>query len=138
MTNEPANEPANDSLNEPLKGVEQPFIDAILNAKKSLYKNTINEPKLGTEEAQSLKLLNKYLMCLDLLYQHSVKNSKNSSAIKPSNQIVLEKIPENSREIVNTALDVIFHYFKMADLDKIPYQHFIKYHLRENQFLLKE
>jgi hypothetical protein len=138
MTNEPANEPANEPLKEPLKGVEQPFIDAIINAKQSLYKNTITEPELGTKEAQSLNSLTTYLMCLDLLYQNSVKNSKNSSAIKPSNQVVLEKIPEKSREIVNTALDVIFHYFKMADLDKIPYQHFIKYHLHENQFLLKE
>ena len=134
MTNEPANEPAKEQL----KGVEKPFIDAIISAKKSLYTNTIIKPKLGTKDAQRLDSLETYLMCLDLLYQNSVKNSKNSSAIKPSNQIVLEKIPEDSREIVNTALDVIFHYFKMADLDKIPYQHFIKYHLRENQFLLKE
>jgi len=116
----------------PPKGVEPEFTEAIINAKKSLYDNTVYQPQLGTEKAQNLKLLVVYLQYLNILYKNSIIVINNSSV----KQADLEKIPKEARQAVKTALNVIYNYFQKADLDKTPYEHFINYHLKENQFLL--
>ena len=117
----------------PPKGVEPEFTEAIINAKKSIYDNTVYQPQLGTEKAQSLKLLLVYLQCLNILYKNCIVVINNSSV----KQEDLEKIPEKAKGAVKAALDVISKYFK-KDIDKTPYEHFINYHLKENQFLLRD
>lgn len=125
---------SNESMNDiPPKGVEPEFTEAIINAKKSIYDNTVYQPQLGTEKAQSLKLLLVYLQCLNILYKNCIVVINNSSV----KQEDLEKIPEKAKGAVKAALDVISKYFK-KDIDKTPYEHFINYHLKENQFLLRD
>ena len=125
---------SNESMNDiPPKGVEPEFTEAIINAKKSIYDNTVYQPQLGTEKAQSLKLLVVYLQCLNILYKNCIVVINNSSV----KQEDLEKIPEKAKGAVKAALDVISKYFK-KDIDKTPYEHFINYHLKENQFLLRD
>ena len=117
----------------PPKGVEPEFTEAIINAKKSIYDNTVYQPQLGTEEAQSLKLLVVYLQCLNILYKNCIVVINNSSV----KQEDLEKIPEKAKGAVKAALDVISKYSE-KHIDKTPYEHFINYHLKENQFLLRD
>ena len=125
---------SNESMNDiPPKGVEPEFTEAIINAKKSIYDNTVYQPQLGTEKAQSLKLLVVYLQCLNILYKNCIVVI-NKSSVKQED---LEKIPEEAKGAVKAALDVISKYFK-KDIDKTPYEHFINYHLKENQFLLRD
>jgi uncharacterized protein YsxB (DUF464 family) len=120
----------------PPQEVDKEFSDSIINAKKSLYENIVNNRKLDDKNAQSLKLLVVYLKSLQKLYTISIQYSQNTEDVIHSRNV--DVFPEESREAIKLALECIFKSFKNTYNDTSKYEKYIQYHLKENQFLLQD
>lgn len=115
----------------PFSKIDDNFKNALLNAKKSLYNSIIFEPDIGTDEAQSIKLINEYLKNLNELYKLALSAKK---GIVPKD---LDLFPYNSRESIGIALNVISMFFK-NNSDTTQYDDFISNCYKDYQFILND
>ena len=121
-----------DQQNEvPLPSINQEFINNVMEVKHKLYDTIVFAPELGTDAAQSDKVLQDYLSKLNTVYVMSVNAQKGQ-------KIAVEKInnfPPETREVITRTLNWVSDFFsKNMPADTIPYSDFIRKHYLEYQF----
>jgi hypothetical protein len=115
--------------------INQEFSNNILNVKHSLYDNIVLKPEVGTEEAQSSKVLQEYLNRLNDVYVLSL-NAQNGNVV---NDEKLAKFPEETRKVIKDVLVWIRDYFRKNRVpDTIPYSDYIRKSFRDYQFVQRD
>ncbi len=110
--------------------VDDEFRKKVLTAKRSLYKNIVLAPELGTKNAQNNQLLNDYVAKLNKIYILAL-NAKSGRFVEGE----LATFPSGARDSIKDMIDCIITYFKKNNVpDTIPYEHYIRRMLHEYQF----
>ena len=123
-------------LNEEIPdGIDEKFKTDIVELKKIIYKAIVFSPELDTSEAQSNKLIEKYILCINDIYNLFLEAQKQQKHQKQQNQQkqknILEKFPKESHELINRLLVWITDYFKNNEVyNTPPYQHYINTKLK--------
>lgn len=116
----------------PPPDIDPEFRNNVLNIKHEIYENTILEPELNTEEAQSEELLNKYTENLNNVYILCLNAQKGNI----SNN--LDKFPKEVRHSISTLLSWLADFFKKNQVvDTIPYASYIQKSFKEYPFVQK-
>ena len=118
----------------PLSDIDDEFKKAILDVKYSLYSNIIIGPAVGTEAAQSLDIIHKYLECLNKLYDYAFEAQNGNTSYN------LDIFPHESKGLVTAVLHSISEFFKKNTnvADRIPYENYILNSFKKYQFVLNE
>lgn len=117
----------------PPPAINQEFKANILEVKHKLYETTVLAPELETPEAQSNKLLQKYMNNLNSVYVMAI-NAQSGNML--GNEQRINNFPPETREVITRTLKWIADFFsKNTVSDTIPYSDFIRKSLHEYQFV---
>ena len=107
----------------PIPEVSDDFRKKVLTLKHSLYDNTVLAPELGTIDAQSNKVLDKYVKKINKIYRLSLGAQKGLVA----KESTLEEFPAATRENIRWVLRWIADFFpKNSVVKTIPYEDFLR------------
>lgn len=107
----------------PIPEVSDEFRKKVLTLKHSLYDNTVLAPELGTIDAQSNKVLDKYVKKINKIYRLSLGAQKGLVA----KESTLEEFPAATRENIRWVLRWIADFFpKNSVVKTIPYEDFLR------------
>ena len=115
----------------PPPDIDEKFRKDVLDIKHNLYDSNILAPKLGTSEAQSNEVINKYLKNINEVYILCLNAQKGKIT-----NIDVSKFPENVRVPLQRTLSWITDYFrKNRAPDTIPYEDYIRKSFHDYQFV---
>lgn len=107
----------------PIPEVSDEFRKKVLSLKHSLYDNTVLAPKLGTEDAQSNRVLDNYVKKINKIYRLSLGAQKGLVA----KEATLEEFPVATRDHIRWMLRWIADFFpKNSVVKTIPYEDFLR------------
>jgi hypothetical protein len=117
--------------------INEDFTNIILNVKHNLYDNIVLSPKLGSNDAQNNKVLEKYLKNVNDVYILSLDAENGRELNDIDNK--LKKFPKESREIIKQLLIWIKDFFSKNQIpDTIPYSDYIRKSFHDYQFVQKK
>jgi|UniRef100_A0A6C0BFS4 hypothetical protein len=109
----------------------------VLEVKRTLYNSIIFGPDLQSEEAQSNKLLLKYLKKMMKLYE-ICEIIENDTVTEEEIQKQLMTFPMKTRNIISQLINWITIFFRKNQyVDTIPYIDYLDIHFRKHPLLQK-
>lgn len=123
-SDEEYNKDYNEEFNMPIEDIDPIFMQNLIDIKHGLYEETVFAPKLGTPDAQNVKILDLYLNKINVLYllckdaQRGLSSANNADNINNA----LVSFSTSSSESIKKLLDWIADYFtKNMVSDTLPY-----------------
>jgi hypothetical protein len=118
--------------NIPPPDIDIDFRNKVLHVKKQLYNTIVFGPKLKSKGAQSLEVLQDYLISLNNLYLLALHIQKGY----PVDIVEINTFPKEIRPIINDLLQWISVYFQKNQIpDTIPYTDYIRKNLHDYQYI---
>ena len=118
--------------NIPPPDIDIEFRNKVLHIKKQLYNTIVFGPKLQSKRAQSLEVLQDYLISLNNLYLLALHIQKGY----PVDIVEINTFPKEIRPIINDLLQWISVYFQKNQIpDTIPYTDYIRKNLHDYQYI---
>ena len=107
----------------PIPDVNDEFRKRVLTLKHSLYDNTVLAPELGTSDAQSNKVLDKYVNKINKIYRLSLGAQRGVVA----KESTLAEFPTATQDHIRWVLRWIADFFpKNSVANTIPYEEFLR------------